>query len=45
MPGSPWAPESARSGHVVLLSLSLSPDESWAWCYADELFPMRVPRP
>ncbi|MFF2571405.1 UBP-type zinc finger domain-containing protein [Streptomyces sp. NPDC058084] len=25
-----------RTGHPI--ALSLSPDESWAWCYADEVF-------
>ncbi|MFJ3876878.1 UBP-type zinc finger domain-containing protein [Streptomyces sp. NPDC090077] len=31
----------ARTGHPVVLSLA--PDESWAWCFADELFLVRTP--
>ncbi|MFF4582007.1 UBP-type zinc finger domain-containing protein [Streptomyces sp. NPDC001373] len=31
----------ARTGHPVVLSLA--PDESWAWCYVDEVFLVREP--
>ncbi|MFE2547569.1 UBP-type zinc finger domain-containing protein [Streptomyces sp. NPDC059355] len=30
-----------RTGHPVVLSLA--PDESWAWCFVDEVFLVRVP--
>lgn len=31
----------AQTGHPV--ALSLAPDESWAWCFVDEVFLVRVP--
>ncbi|MFG2621255.1 UBP-type zinc finger domain-containing protein [Streptomyces sp. NPDC048507] len=31
----------AATGHPLVVSLA--PDEDWAWCYADEVFLVRVP--